>query len=214
MWLWRSYSWPHTRPIRRVISLIFQRTKKNTNFFKACCSAIGHITPKGSSVRTESSAYASRIDSKPTFNPRPTGTPDFPPPTGGGGFEHLSRLLLVVEKNGNNVRKLVKNDYETISVNFSLKSKLWPPGSKWPNCRIFHDCQTSFRKTSIISGTIMARENPKTAFERELNSSSLGFRQIWPKVNGLASRGHRSQKSCFWAKSLTANNFFILYVQQ
>ena len=28
------------------------------------------------------------------------------------------------------VRKLVKNDYETISVKFSLRSKLWPPGAK------------------------------------------------------------------------------------
>ena len=37
----------------------------------------------------------------------------------------LSRLLLVVEKkNGKSVRKLVKNDDETISVNFSLRSKL------------------------------------------------------------------------------------------
>ena len=35
-------------------------------------------------------------------NPRPTGTPDSPPPTG-GMFEHprLTRHLLVVEKNGN-----------------------------------------------------------------------------------------------------------------
>ena len=46
---------------------------------------------------------------------------------GGGDWEgwcsntpRLSRLLLVVEKNGKNVRKLVNNDYETISVNFSL----------------------------------------------------------------------------------------------
>ena len=35
---------------------------------------------------------------------------------GGGGGEHprLFRLLLVVEKNGKNVRKIVKNDYKTI----------------------------------------------------------------------------------------------------
>ena len=70
-------------------------------------------------------------------NPRLTGTPDFPPPTG-GGVKHpprLSRLLLVVEKNGKSVRKLVENDNETISVNFSLMSKLWPPGST--NGKIF-----------------------------------------------------------------------------
>ena len=47
-----------------------------------------------------------------------------------------------------------------------------------------------FGEISIISGTIIARENPKTAFERVLNSPSLGFRQISHKVNGLASRGH------------------------
>ena len=66
-------------------------------------------------------------------NPRPTGTPDFPSPTGGGGgFEHprLSRLLLVVEKNGKSVRKLVKNDYETISVNFFASQNCGPQGQQ------------------------------------------------------------------------------------
>ena len=130
---------------------------------------------------------------------------------GGGVFEHprLSPLLSVAEKNEKSVRKLVKNDYETISVNFSLRSKLWPSGQKMTKFSFFPDCQTLFRKTSIILGTIIARANPKTAFERELNSPSLRFSQIWPKVNSLASRGHRSQKICFWAKSFTANNFFI-----
>ena len=86
---------------------------------------------------------------------------------------------------------------------------------KWPNFLVFRDCQTSFRKTSIISGTIIARANSETAFEREFNLETLiqfqfsSCRQIWPKVNDLASVDHRSQKSCFWAKSLTANNFFI-----
>ena len=55
----------------------------------------------------------------------------------GGVFNYprLSRLLLVIEKNGKSVRKLVKNDYETVSVNFSLQSKLRPPEPK--NCQIF-----------------------------------------------------------------------------
>ena len=51
---------------------------------------------------------------------RSTGTPDFPPVGGGSTPSRLSLLLLVAEKNEKNVRKLVKNDYETISVNFQL----------------------------------------------------------------------------------------------
>ena len=62
-----------------------------------------------------------KIGSVNRINPRPTGTPDFPQPTGGGGCSNiislvyhyitsLSRLLSVVEENGKNVRKLVKND--------------------------------------------------------------------------------------------------------
>ena len=105
------------------------------------------------------------------FNPRPTSTPDFPSPTGGGGFEHprLSRLLLVVEKNGKKTfessSKIITKLFQSI---FHL-SQNW--AKKWPNFRAFRDCQTSFRKTSIISGTIIARANPKTAFGRELNSN-------------------------------------------
>ena len=107
-------------------------------------------------------------------NPRPTGTPDFPPPTvGGGWFEHPPSISAPIgrrEKRGKGVRKLVKNDNENIIVNFSLRSILRSPGpKKWPNFRVFRDCQTSFQKTSNISGTIIARANPKTAFERELN---------------------------------------------
>ena len=90
-------------------------------------------------VSSESQFNAILLSGDPphgSINPRPTGTPNFPPPTGGGGGGvsehplHLSRLLLVVEKNGKSVRKLVKNDYETISVKFSLRSKLWPLGTK------------------------------------------------------------------------------------
>ena len=62
--------------------------------------------------------------------------------------------------------------------------------------------------------TIIAMTNPKTAFERELYSPSQYRRQIQPKVNSLASRGHWSQKSCFWVKSFAANTFSFLYVQQ
>jgi hypothetical protein len=82
-------------------------------------------------------------------------------------------------------------------------------GQKLQNFLVFREWRTSLRKTSIISETIIDRANPKTAFERELNSPSQYCRQIWPKVNRLASRGHQSKKMLFWAKSFTANNFFV-----
>ena len=65
----------------------------------------------------------------------------------------LSRLLLVVEKNGKGVRKLVKNDFETILVNFSLRSKLWPPGPKMAKFSSFSRLSNTVSETSIISGT-------------------------------------------------------------
>ena len=79
---------------------------------------------------------------------------------------------------------------------FFAKVKIVAPrAKKWQNFRVFRDCQTSFRKTSIISGIIIARANQKTAFERELNLKQIivldSCRQVWPKVNGLVSRDHR-----------------------
>ena len=44
--------------------------------------------------------------------------------------------------------------------------------------RVFREWQTSPRKTPIISGTMIDRTNPKTAFEIELNSPSQYCRQI------------------------------------
>ena len=61
-------------------------------------------------------------------------------------------------------------------------------GSKMPKISSFSRFSNKFRKTSIISGTIIARINPKTAFERELHLETDICRQIRPKVNGLASR--------------------------
>ena len=43
---------------------------------------------------------------------------------------------------------------------------------------VFHDCQTLFRKTSIISGSIIPRANLKMAFERELNLEKDSCHQI------------------------------------
>ena len=89
---------------------------------------------------------------------------------GGGMFEHYLGSHGRREKRKKNIQKLVKNDYETISVNFFTKVKIVPPGLKMAKFSIFCDCQRSFRKASIISGTIIARANPKTAFERKLYS--------------------------------------------
>ena len=75
------------------------------------------------------------------------------------------------------VRKVVKNNYQTISVTFSLRSKLLSPGpkngklssfSRLSNIVIIVRNRNRNRNlvTSIISGTIKAMANPKTAFER------------------------------------------------
>ena len=131
---------------------------------------------------------------------------------GGGGYlpPQITRKLRKIATSGKRRSIGRGNFYKKYLDHFSLTSKLWPPGAK--NCKIFEffrDSRTSLRKTSNISGTIRDRANRKTAFERELNSASVTCRQIWPKVNRLASRGHQSQKSCFRAKSFSANNFFI-----
>ena len=67
------------------------------------------------------------------IHPHPTGTPDFPPPTEGGGDEHPPVYLgsyWSLRKTEKMFEGSSKNDYETISVNFWLRSKLWPPGPK------------------------------------------------------------------------------------
>ena len=155
------------------------------------------------------------------LNPRPTGTPDFPPPTGGGRglFEQppSTRLLLVVEKNGRKHskarQKWLRNYFSDF---FFAKVKIVAPrAKKLQNFRVFRDCQTSFRKTSIISGTIIPRANPKTAFERKLHSPSLVFRQIWPEVNGLASNPEDTEvKKAVFERTLSPLiTFSFLYVQ-
>ena len=140
--------------------------------------------------------HISRVCGRRIFNSRLTGTPDFPPPTG-EVFENppSSSAPIGRREKRKSVRKLVKNDNETISVKFSIKSKLWPPGAKMPS--IFWEYQTSLRKTFIILGNTIAKAKLKTAFERELN---------FP----FDSRGgHQSKKNCYWAKAITAKNFFI-----
>ena len=55
-----------------------------------------------------------------------------------------------------NVRTLVKNDYETFSVIFSLRSKLWPPRAKMATFFefFFSNGLHHFGKDSLpISGT-------------------------------------------------------------
>ena len=148
-------------------------TSRSKHSFRVLMTPSGtNTTPVGGHTLTQNRPPFD----KGLLNPRPTGTPDFPSPTGGGGSNtppSISAPFGSREKRKKNVRKLVNNDFETISVNFSLKSKLWPPGQNMSNFRVFRDCQKSLRKTSIISGTIIARANPKTAFEREFNSPLL-----------------------------------------
>ena len=148
-----------------------------------------------------------------TLNPRSTGTPDFPSPTGGGGGRtppRLSRLLLVVEKNGKIVRKFVKNNNENISVNFSVRSKVWPPGPK--NGQIFESfaiVKHPFGKPPLSQELLYLGANPKTAFEREVNFALLRSRQISHKVDGLPSKGHRSKKTVFERNLSPRITFFI-----
>ena len=82
-------------------------------------------------------------------NPRPTGTPDFPLPTGGGGgVEHprLSRLLLVVEKNGKKRSKARQKGLRNYFSQFFAKVKIMAPrAKKWQNFRVF------LRLSNIVS---------------------------------------------------------------
>ena len=88
-------------------------------------------------------------------NPRPTGTPDFPSPTRGRSNPRLSRLLLVVEKNGKKRSKARQKWLRNYFNHFFAKVKIVASrAKKWPNFRVYRDCQTSFRKTSIISGNM------------------------------------------------------------
>ena len=109
------------------------------------------------------------------------------------------------------VRKRVKNHCETTSVNFSLRSILRSPEVK--KGQIFQN-RTSLRKTSIISGTIIARTNPKKASDSELNSSSTMCPQIWSTVISLGSTGHQSQNYRFLRKLVFVNNFLSIYVRK
>ena len=155
------------------------------------------LEPRGPRYRAGgSNGSQNRYSSYNCFNPRP-----------GGGLSHLrlggegvipprlTKKLRGLERRGKSNRKLIKNTVETISAPFFAKVKIVASrGQKCRKFRVLRDCQTSRRKTSMISETIRAKTNPKTAFERELNSSSHYWPQIWPKVNSLATRSHRSKK--------------------
>ena len=54
------------------------------------------------SAQGRTTSFASFSKPVERLNPRPDGPLDFPPPDGGGVFEHpcLSRLLRIVEQNG------------------------------------------------------------------------------------------------------------------
>ena len=151
------------------------------------------------------------LSSSFTVNARPTGTADFPPATGGGGGDvwTLSRLLTIgrrekQKKKFESSSKVITKLFQQISrlcKNCGIQGpKMTSFYSKWQVWQwVFSDCQISFRKPPLSREVgIIAKANPKTAFESELNSTSLKCRQIWHMVNGLACRGHRSQKRCYW----------------
>ena len=64
---------------------------------------------------------------------------------------------------------LVKSDYENISVNFSLKSKAVPPPHRDKKSKFSSSSRLSniVSENLHISGTVVARANPKTVFEKE-----------------------------------------------
>ena len=108
-------------------------------------------------------------------------TSDFPSPTGGGSNTPPPSISAPIGRREKRKRKFESSSKiipKLFRSMFRLNQNCAPRAKKWPNFRVFRDCQTSFRKSSIISGTSIARVNPKTAFERELNSPSLELRQI------------------------------------
>ena len=74
--------------------------------------------------------YAKSTSGVAVINPRPTGTPDFPPPT--VVLEHisLSRLLLVVEKKGKQRSKARQKWLRNYFSQFFAKVKIVTPGPK------------------------------------------------------------------------------------
>ena len=138
-------------------------------------------------------------------------------------FEHprLSRLLLVVEKNGKRRSKARQKRLRNHFSQFFAKVKI--VASRAKNRQIFEFfaiVKHRFGKPPLsreLLGIAIARANPKTAFERELNSPSLRFRQIWPKVNGLASRSPEVtevKKTVFEQNLSPRITFSFLYVRQ
>ena len=92
---------------------------------------------------------------------------------GGGGrclnIPRLSRILLVVEKNGKKSLKArekgLRNYFSQI---FAQVKIVVSRGQKYPKFRVFRDCRTSFRKISIISVHIIATANPKTSNRKRI----------------------------------------------
>ena len=101
----------------------------------------GDVKNPGNKMFAICRSYSGRknVDLYCTFNPRPTGTPDFPPPTGGRGVRTPASISAPIgrrvkrKKRSKTRQKLLRN----LAVNFSLSSKLWSQGqkmSKFSNC--------------------------------------------------------------------------------
>ena len=69
------------------------------------------------------------------------------------------------------------------------------------------DFWTCIQTLPSISGTMIARTNPKKGIESSWNARSVICPQIWPQVNSLGSRGHQRSKLSFFRKNVFANNF-------
>ena len=125
-------------------------------------------------------------------NPRLTGTPDFSSPTGGGGGEHPPSIPAPIDRREKwkkcwKVRQKIIRElwYSQIFAQVEIVASR---SKKCPKFWGSRDCRTTFRKTSNISGTLVARANRKTVFERELNLLSSDL----TNVNGVASRAGTS----------------------
>ena len=106
----------------------------------------------------------------------------------------LTRLLLVVSENGKIIRKLVKINYESVSVLLALRSTLRSLCVIRGQIFLF---LTLFRKPQNISGTKLARRKRKKRFDSSWNKHSLICPQIFAQVNSLGSKNHEIQNDRF-----------------
>ena len=112
------------------------------------------------------------------INPRPTGTRDFPPPTGGGGggantTPSISAPIGRREKRkklSKVRRKWLRNYFIQIFYQVKIVASR---GKKAQHFEFFAIAKQRYGKPSIISWTVIAMANPKTAFEKKIRNRWL-----------------------------------------